>query len=401
MTDVPDEILLARAYLTRIAEPANVELWGLVRDHGPVAAVQAIRSGDVSAELRELTEARAATTNPHADLEAADRRGIRLVTPESAEWPHIAMGALDRAGALRLAARRDGHPDVIKSGEPVPPLALWVRGACRLDTLSLRSVAIVGARAATPYGDRIAKDLGHRLALRDFDIVSGGAYGIDAAAHRGALAAGGRPILVSAAGADRVYPSGNRALFDQVAEQGAILSEGPPATAPHRHRFLTRNRLIVALSTGTVVVEAAARSGAKNTAQHCKRLDRPLMAVPGPVSSAMSVGCHDLIRDADYPAQLITSVQDVLALIGSIGEFEPGPAGDADVRPVDRLDADTRRVLDGFPARGPVSVDTLIVTSGEPTRRVLRAIPQLELHGFVRAVGNGLFERSLGSGMAS
>jgi DNA processing protein len=151
----------------------------------------------------------------------------------------------------------------------------------------------------------LSADLAYGLSGHGFDIVSGGAYGIDAAAHRAALAAGGSTVIVSAGGLDRPYPSGNAQLFERAADNGLLISESPPGSAPHRQRFLTRNRLIAALSTGVVVVEAARRSGALNTAGHCRLLGRPLMVVPGPVTSAMSAGCHDLLRDEHGYAVLV------------------------------------------------------------------------------------------------
>ena len=136
----------------------------------------------------------------------------------------------------------------------------------------MRSAGIVGARASTEYGNRVAADLAFGLGSAGLEIVSGGAYGIDAAAHRGALAAGAVTVAVSAGGLDRPYPTGNAALFEQIAAAGLLISESPPGCAPQRHRFLSRNRLIAAFSSGIVVVEAAGRSGATNTANHARRL---------------------------------------------------------------------------------------------------------------------------------
>lgn len=181
-------------------------------------------------------------------------------------------------------------------------------------------IAIVGSRAATPYGEHVAADWSHQLAQRSVVVVSGGAYGIDAAAHRGALAAStagatGRTVIISAGGLDRPYPAGNHRLFERAAATGSLLlSEAPPGRAPTRTRFLTRNRLIAGLTSGTVVVEAARRSGAINTAEWCRTLGRDLMAVPGPVTSATSTGVHELLKAG---ARMVTTVEDILMALPS------------------------------------------------------------------------------------
>lgn len=379
------EVLLARAYLSRVCEPANPALWALVRDLGPVAAAAAVRAGDVPEPVRSATEARRAALDPEADLAAARDRGIRLIAPESDEWPHLAFAALEHAGAAVLAEGSRYRRDT--SGDPIPPLALWARGhAIDPATLGIRAVAVVGARAATAYGEHVASDLGYGLAGRGVTIVSGGAYGIDAAAHRSALAAHGPTVLVSAGGLDQPYPPGNAPLYNRVAESGLLLSESPPGAAPHRSRFLTRNRLIAALGAGVVVVEASGRSGAANTARHARTLGRPVMAVPGPVTSAMSVGCHDLLRREPDPALLVTCVDDVLAVVGSVGEGlsggVPRRVPDGDARPdLDQLDPIARRVFDGLPAQRFATPGELAVRSAISPLEVVRALPALELAG--------------------
>lgn len=396
MGGVTEDVLLARAFLNRVAEPASIPVWALVRDVGPVDAAGAIREGRVDAGVSEATVARVVAVDPFADLDAAQRRGIRLVVPESDEWPHFAFAALEAAGVRRLERYRRGDRELSASGELIPPLALWTRGTTDLATVGLRSVSIVGARAATPYGERIAKDLGYELAERDFLVVSGGAHGIDSAAHRGALAAGRETLLVSAGGLDRPYPPANADLFERIAERGLLLSESPPGAAPQRRRFLTRNRIIAALGTGTVVIEAARRSGAMNTAGHCTGLGRPRLAVPGPITSAMSVGCHRLIADDNDPARLVTGADDVVAVLGSASDVSalgvPSPRAasrseaDAAVPLAARLDelaAPARQVFDGLPARGWISTDSLILTTGLPLRTVLSALPMLELAGLI------------------
>jgi DNA processing protein len=391
---VSDEVLLARTFLNRVAEPGSIPVWNMVRREGPVDAARAIRSGRVDDRVSEATAARAAAADPYADLEAAERHGSRLVVPEADEWPHFAFGALEATALRRLETYTRGQRKQAEGGELIPPLALWVRGGCDLATVGVRSVSLVGARAATEYGETVARDLAAGLAERGFVVVSGGAYGIDAAAHRGALAVGRETVIVSAGGLDRAYPPGNTTLFERVAESGGLLiSESPPGSTPQRRRFLTRNRLIAALGTGTVVVEAARRSGAMNTAHHCTGLGRPLMAVPGPVTSAMSAGCHALIAAESDGARLVTGLDDVLLAIGSAGDLPvdpkpPAQAEDLSAR-LDQLDQPARQVFDGFPARGWVHPDKLAVRSGLPTLTVIRALPILELSGLIEASDGG------------
>jgi DNA processing protein len=263
----------------------------------------------------------------------------------------------------------------------------------------VRAAAIVGSRAASAYGERVTAELAYGLAGHGVVVVSGGAYGIDAAAHRAAMAGGGATIIVSAGGLDRPYPAGNAALFDRAAERGLVVSESPPGSAPHRHRFLSRNRLIAALSTGTVVVEAALRSGALNTAGHCILQGRPLMVVPGPVTSGLSAGCHALLRREDYAAILVESVDHVLAVVGSIGEgidlagATQRPPGDVLAAILDRLDPTARRVFDGLPARTAVSAAQLAARSGVSLIQVARAVPALQVAGLVE-VSDGTYRIS-------
>ncbi|SDJ17136.1 DNA processing protein [Frankineae bacterium MT45] len=393
-TPAPSEtVLLARAYLSRVSEPANLAVWAFVAQHGPVAASEAIRSGDVPVGVARATAARRLSADPEQDLEAAAAQGIWLATPESAQWPHLAFAALHLHAQRRIQNVSPDTATADPGGETIPPLALWCRGDAPLSSLGLRALGVVGSRAMTSYGQHVTTDLSYGLARRDVTIVSGGAYGIDAVAHRSALAAGGATVLVSAAGLDRPYPQGNAELFARIANEGLLLSESPPGAAPQRQRFLSRNRLISALCTATVIVEAARRSGALNTAKHCRNLGRPVLAVPGPVTSAMSAGCHDLLRREQDPAILVSSIEDVLAIVGSCGEglSEPtteAPAGDLR-RELDALDLTARRVFDGLPARGGVGEDELARRSGVSPLEVIRALPVLRNAGLVDAGEGG------------
>ncbi len=401
---LPDDVVLARAYLSRVGEPASLRLWRLVHDVGPVEAAQRVRTGRVEARLLAETAARRASADPEVDLAAAQRHGIRLITPESDDWPHFAFAALECAVRERVAAMdraggsgRGGFTRR-ECGEPAPPLALWARGPGGPATVGVRSVGLVGSRAATGYGEHVSAELGYGLARHAVVVVSGGAYGIDAAAHRSALAGEGDTVLVSAGGLDRPYPPGNATLFERVAATGLLLSESPPGCAPQRPRFLTRNRLIAALSTGVVVVEAAGRSGAMNTATHARVLGRPLMAVPGPVTSPMSAGCHALLRRDEDPALLVTCADDVLAVVGAPGEgiaAEPVPGGAdpsavQDVRAeLDRLDPLARSVFEGLPARRYVRAEEVAARSGVGVLDVVRMLPTLDLAGLIESADGG------------
>jgi DNA processing protein len=396
MSAPDEEVLLARAYLSRVAEPANLAVWAFVSAVGAVDAARAIRNDHAPHAVRRATEARRAAYEPAADLDAAQRHGIRLIVPEGDQWPHFAFGALERAGARRAAEVAEGAR-AEDGGEPVPPLALWVKGDEDLPSLGTRAVGIVGARASTSYGERVASDLAFGVAQHDVVVVSGGAYGIDAAAHRGALAAGGQTVIVSAGGVDRPYPQGNRGLFARVVEQGLILSESPPGSSPQRQRFLSRNRLIAALATGSVVVEAGVRSGAANTAAHCRTLGRVLMAVPGPVTSAMSAGCHALLRRPTDAALLVTDAQDVLAALGFLTLLSGATAGtpDSNAAPtgrqvvLDALDPTARRVFEALAPREFASAESISKRAGVAVLEVIRALPVLDLAGLVETSTGG------------
>ena len=367
-----DQARRARVWLCRAVEPGTLPIYRMLAAVGPAETVRLIRSSEVGPSVRAESAARWALDAVTDDLLAAERLGARLLTPEDAEWPDTSMRPME----LAAAAGADGS---------APPFALWLAGGARLDELTERAVAIVGTRACTPYGERVAGELAYSLASRGWTILSGGAYGIDGAAHRGALAAGGRTIAVIAGGLRRPYPAGHAALFTAIRGSGLLVSEWPVDCSAQRHRFLIRNRLIAGLAAGVVVVEALARSGATNTARHASTYGRPLMAVPGPVTSAASVGCHHLVRERD--ARLVTNADEIVEMVGRIGDLAPLPH--ADTRPRDRLDRVAQRVLDGLPATGSAGVEQIAVESGVAAGEVLRHLPALELYGFVEATTAG------------
>ena len=375
----------ARAWLSRAVEPGTIDFWRYVDDVGPVEAVRRIRSGRAPDRIRSLVGARAGQDATLADLARAERCGARLLVPEDDEWPALPLHALTLAVSEEPD---DSKHQSDRTMAPVPPIALWVRGARRLDELVDRSVAIVGSRASTAYGEHVAGELGHQLGERGWTVVSGGAFGIDAAAHRGALAAEAPTLAVLACGVDRPYPAAHGALFHRVAETGLLVSEWPPGCAPLRHRFLVRNRLIAALTRGTVVVEAAARSGAQATAQRARRLGRQVLVVPGPVTSAMSVGCHELLRDREAEATLVASADHVIEAVGGIGTDLASPP-ERPTGPRDGLSDLAARVLDACPVRAGVSPERLAAIAGCDVLEVLRVLPALELADLVQWTGTG------------
>jgi DNA processing protein len=375
----------ARAWLSRAVEPGTIDFWRYVEDVGPVEAVRRVRSGRAPERVRSLVGARAEQDATLADLTRAERCGARLVIPEDDEWPTLPLHALTVAMSAEPDDRKD-QSDRTKA--PVPPMGLWVRGAQRLDELVDRSVAIVGSRASTAYGEHVAAELGHQLGERGWTVASGGAFGIDAAAHRGALAAGAPTVAVLACGVDRPYPAAHGALFHRITETGLLVSEWPPGCAPLRHRFLVRNRLIAALTRGTVVVEAAARSGAQATAQRARRLGRQVLVVPGPVTSAMSVGCHELLRDREAEATLVASADHVIEAVGGIGT-DLAPPPERPTGPRDGLSDLAARVLDACPVRSGVSPERLAAIAGCEVLEVLRVLPALELADLVEWTGTG------------
>lgn len=375
----------ARAWLSRAVEPGTIDFWRYVEDVGPVDAVRRLRSGQAPERIRSLVGARAHEDATLSDLARAERCGARLLVPEDDEWPALPLHALTLALAGE-PVEPAGQSDRTKA--PVPPLALWLRGTSRLDELVDRSVAVVGSRASTAYGEHVAAELGHQLGERGWTVVSGGAFGIDAAAHRGALAAEAPTLAVLACGVDRPYPAAHGALFQRIAENGLLVSEWPPGCAPLRHRFLVRNRLIAALTRGTVVVEAAARSGAQATARRAQDLGRQVLVVPGPVTSAMSVGCHELLRDEDLRAVLVTSAAQVVQAVGRIGD-DLAPPVEGPSSPRDGLSDVALRVLDACPVRTGVPPERLAAVAGCDVLDVLRVLPALELADLVEWTGGG------------
>ncbi|HXJ79457.1 MAG TPA: DNA-processing protein DprA [Candidatus Methylomirabilis sp.] len=294
---------------------------------------------------------------------------------------------------MQRVDRHDGEFPVQLLGIPDPPDVLYVRGALvREDALA---VAVVGSRRATEYGEGVAEELGAQLAARGITVVSGLARGIDSAAHRGALRAGGRTIAVLGSGVDVVYPPENRRLAARIEASGAVLSQFAPGTPPLPHHFPLRNRVIAGLALAVVVVEAAARSGALITARMAAEFGREVMAVPGRVTSPASRGAHALIRDG---ATLIESWEDVVAELPArwrecVTSTTGGErAARADDRATTRHGEDAARVL-GVLGAEPATMDDIIEKTGVLSGRAAALLLTLELDGHIRRIEGERFVR--------
>lgn len=356
----PDE-REARFTWAHLAEPRDAKAVALIAQEGHASALDAVRATperwpNFAARLGAL------------DLDEQRRRvaliGARVLVPGDDEWP-------------------EGVDDLAE-----PPHALFVTGRGHLATITERSVALVGARAATHYGNRAAAEIALGVGGEGISVISGGAYGIDAAAHRGALAGDAETVCVVAGGVDRVYPSGHESMIAAVKESGVVVSEMPIGFAPMRQRFLHRNRIIAALAPGTVVVEAGLRSGSLSTARRAEELNRVVGAVPGAVTSATSAGCHELIREG--AAVLVTGADDVLELIGSYGvRATTSDSLPALVRPEDAVGLVARAVWDALPVRRASQVEDIARAAGRPPREVLPALGELLAAGLALRENGG------------
>jgi DNA processing protein len=368
----PDRDRLARVALGRLAEPGDPRLASLVADLGAEEVHDRLaHERDVTGLATEVAS-RLRGLDPVADLERAARQGIRFVCPADDEWP-ARLADLDDAPGLN---QRGGAP-----------LGLWLKGSGRLDELARRCVSVVGSRSATTYGAAVAGEIAAHVAAAGVTVFSGAAYGIDQAGHRGALSANRPTVAVLACGAERAYPAAHRDLLAYIAESGGlVVSEVPPGCAPTKLRFLSRNRIIAAISLGTVVVEAAVRSGALNTANWATLLNRVVMGVPGPVTSAPSEGVHELIRTRG--AALVTRGSDVLELVSPAGDAAQPPRRAAE-GPRDRLSEVDQRVLDAVPVTVAATRASIARTAGLAETTVREVLPRLAAGGFVENSGEG------------
>lgn len=369
--------LFARAAWSGIAEPGDRVALAAIRQLSAANALRALIgkrgaqwwatalepqlvSPDDASKALARWQPRASASAVVQSLRQAERCGARLVVPGSVHWP----SALDDLG---------DHS----------PIAIWVRGTAAALDSTRRSVALVGARAASGYGEHITMEASAGLVDRGFAIVSGAAYGIDGMAHRAALASKGQTIAFLAGGVDRFYPSGHDTLLTQIAAEGAVVAELPCGSSPTKWRFLQRNRLIAAVSQATVVLEAGSRSGSLNTAHHASTLGRPLGAVPGPVTSAASQGCHKLIRELN--AVCVTGPDEMAELAGD--------AQIAESLASSQPDHEVLRLLDAMSERAPRDCADIARRSGLSISAVQALLGELELAGLVREGDDGWTKR--------
>jgi DNA processing protein len=358
---VPDDERLARAALSCGVEPGDGTTSLLIRQIGAVRALERSLVPKPGSQLAE----RLHDVDPARQLEQAARCGIRFLVPGDPEWP-TQLDQLDDA--------------ITDQGFGGTPPGLWVKGPMPLTELS-PSVAVVGSRAASVYGVEMTRALCEHLAISRVPVVSGGALGIDFGAHDATLLAGGATVAVLACGVDRVYPANNRLLLQHLAAELAVVSEQPPGSAPTRPRFLARNRLIAAMTRGTVLVEAALRSGALNTAGWAEALNRPVMCVPGPVTSYTSQGVNNWIRQGR--GTVVTHGAEVLELVGGAGEhLVEEPRGEE--RPRDALSDVERQVLEWVPVSTPAEVDSIARHASLHVRDTVGALRRLHRKRFVR-----------------
>lgn len=373
-----DDEVAARVTWSLITEPGD-HLAGTLIDHmGAQPALSWLMKPhqDIKRDLFQLSggtqrklqtsierwKVRLAHTDPDTAKKLVESFPGHLITPGDDRWP-VQLNDLG----------------------PQAPHCLWVRGRDNLVSMTRRSVAVVGARAATFYGEEVTAQLADDLAETGFTVVSGGAYGIDAMAHRATLAAGGDTIAVLAGGADRFYPRGNTRILEQITDSGAVISELPPGSAPTRARFLTRNRLIAGLSGATVVVEAAWRSGALSTARHALTIARPVGAVPGPVTSMMSAGTHRLLREG---AVCVTSGSEVAELAGNLYE-DLGEEESVAPTLFDDVPIADRAVYEALPLQQSAPVTRIAYIASRTVDETLASLGRLELSGNARRSGMG------------
>lgn len=440
-----DERRLAWAVLRRLVDGSRTDVVRLLWPDGDATApaevdrlVQMLREADdrLPAALQGLSTevASRAVDRAREDLTWAAAHGWRLITPDDPEWPTarldesfsavgdldipdvpVAPGAPDIPGTPALPGTDPGAtgaavpagssgtsgtadrpasgggaagPDVPDTGvrrAAARPFALWATGPADLAGAVERSVALVGTRTSTAYGNRTTHRFAGELAGAGYSIVSGGAVGIDTAAHRGALEAGGTTVAVAASGPGEIYPKANTDLFRRIAQTGLVVTEYPPLTRPARYRFLTRNRLVAALTRGTVLTAAGHRSGAVNTANWADAMLRPVMVLPGPVDSAAYVGCHRRIRDGS--GLLVTRTAEIREVLEPLGSVDPDGQLDLEfaATPVQRL---TRDQLTVFDCCGIVGDDTgrleqIAGQTGLPLGAVVRTVGELEATGLV------------------
>ncbi len=364
----------ARLALSLVVESGDPRLPALLREVGPEELLAAVRDDRAPLATRLPQAWREAAPRIDRDVASARRRadahGLRWVVPGDGEWP-AGLDDLDHVEPL--------------AGSAGAPLGLWVRGPHRLSAVVEQGVAVVGARSCTAYGTDCAAEIAADVADQGGTVISGAAFGIDAAAHRGALVQGRPTVAVLACGADVDYPRAHAGLLRRVGQDGLVVSEQAPGQVPMRSRFLSRNRLIAALSVGTVVVEAARRSGSLNTLHWADALGRVTLAVPGPVTSQQSAGVHQALRDGR--AVLVTSGREVVDALKGVTADVDGPARDDDTER-DRLGRLARRVLDTLSFDRARSTSDVAAAARGSRADVAELLAALERQGLCARVGD-------------
>jgi len=386
---IDDDELTARVVWSVLAEPGDGIAGSLIDDLGAAEALRLVLrrepfSSPASARAEAVVIAR------EVDRAYAERGLERLsgVRAGFLRWhPRMTGELIDTVFGMAAASRctlllpGDEHwPEGVLSLGAHAPLLLWCLGDPGLLDDFASSGALVGTRASTGYGTHVATELSAGLAERGWTVVSGGAYGIDAASHRAALAAGGRTVSVMAGGLNSFYPTGNAELLARIAREGAVVAEVPFGTPPTPFRFLARNRLIAAMTSASVVVEAGLRSGSINTANHCGKLGRPLGAVPGAVTSPASAGCHLLLRERR--AQIVTSVDDVVRLAAGDEAVPLEPLADP-------VDPRYERVTKALNARRGRPLSEVAAHAGMGETETAQLLGVLLLDGAVRKSDTG------------
>ncbi|WP_229715495.1 DNA-processing protein DprA [Subtercola lobariae] len=376
----------ARAAWSGIAEPGDLVAGVVVRALGAGPALMAlVERHSRSRVLDSLATAGVDEVKPSVLATALERWMPRLTAGSALSSLRLAA----RCGARLVVPGDEEWPGSFGDLGEHEPLALWVRGDLNALNRMSHTVSLVGARAATGYGEHVAMELSAGLIDRKMGIVSGAAYGIDGMAHRAALASSGFTAAFLAGGVDRFYPSGHDALLTRITKVGAVISELPCGSPPTKWRFLQRNRLIAAASKATVVVEAGSRSGSLNTAAHASSIGRPVGAVPGPVTSLSSAGCHRLLRE--YGAECVTNADEVMALFTPVSDNEPrldtpitqAAAGPASERRQQHRSSDEVRLADALSSRAPRLTADIAKRSGLSISRTSSLLGSLSLAGSV------------------
>ncbi|MGW9629213.1 DNA-processing protein DprA [Agromyces sp. NPDC055520] len=400
-----DEVY-ARAFLGSVAEPGDGLLGRAVEAIGAVSTAGLLLDAVSPERFVDTLVQAGGDVGLHEATNGIERWMPRLDHPAFAR----SLEQAARVGAKLLISSDPSWPIGVDELDVHAPLGLWVRGRTSALDGSAASIALVGARAATGYGEHVTMEASAGLVDRGFTIISGGAYGIDGMAHRSALASDGTTVAFLAGGVDRFYPMGHETLLSRIVETGAVVSEVPCGVAPTKWRFLQRNRLIAAASEATVVLEAGFRSGSLNTANHAATLGRPLGAVPGPVTSPASAGCHRLLRE-NY-AVCVTDAEQMAELAGGAARrpsrgavrdtsveldlgLEPGDGRGASRRggASDRGSASQRgtaaspdavRVLDALSTRSPRELADVARRCGMAPSSVMGVLGGLEAAALVR-----------------